>query len=84
MGRTAGVVAIGKVPMATRIFCPNCKHHQPLKIGDMQPAERLPDQIWGDLVCSVCFTIITSLLVDEPGVYDFIKVHELDKTPDGS
>ena len=40
--------------------------------------------IGGDLVCSVCFTIITSLLVDEPGVYDFIKVHELDKTPDGS
>ena len=68
--------------MATRIFCPNCKLHQPLKIGDMQSDARLPDRgVWGDLVCSVCFTIITSLFVDESGVYDFIKIHELDKKP---
>ena len=65
--------------MAVCIFCPNCKQNQPLKIGDMQLDERLPDRcVLGDLVCSTCFTIITSLTVDEPGVYKFVKVADLD------
>jgi hypothetical protein len=42
---------------------------QPLGIADMRQDERFEEQgVWGDLICTECFSIITSLCVKEAGV----------------
>jgi hypothetical protein len=52
---------------------------QPLGIADMRQDERFQEQgVWGDLICTECFSIITSLCVKEAGVYEFVKVRDLD------
>lgn len=46
-------------------------------IADMRQDERFSEQgVWGDLICTECFSVITSLSVAEPGVYDFVKVSD--------
>jgi len=61
--------------MSQLIYCEACKKMQPLGIADMRQDERFEEQgVWGDLICTVCYSVITSLAVEEPGVYEFVKV----------
>lgn len=59
----------------TRIYCEVCRRHQPLLIEKMGK-DLLNEIIWGDLLCSVCKLVITTLEVDEEGDYEFKKVEE--------
>ena len=34
--------------------------------------------IWGDIVCSHCFLALNTITVEEEGIYEFVKVRELD------
>lgn len=59
--------------MTVKIYCELCEESQPVLIDRMQKDDLNGDKIWGDLVCSVCKLVITSLETDEPGVYEFVR-----------
>ena len=45
----------------------------------MRQDTRFEEQgVWGDLICTECFSAVTSLCVDKRGVYEFVKVRDLD------
>jgi hypothetical protein len=69
----------GDSHVSTLIYCDSCKKMQPLGIADMRQNTRFEEQgVGGDLICTECFSVITSLCVKEPGIYRFVKVSELD------
>lgn len=57
----------------TQIYCTLCHKYQPLLIERMHK-DLLNEFIWGDLLCSVCKLVITTLRVDEEGIYEFKKI----------
>ena len=59
--------------MTILIYCDYCKKMQPLGVADMRQDTRY----WCDLICTECFSVITSLSVEEPDVYFFVKVSNL-------
>ena len=60
-----------------KIYCPNCHSFQPFLVDKMWKGKRDRGAIWGDICCKTCLIVITSLEVDEPGIYEFVKVGEL-------
>jgi len=59
-----------------RIYCKNCAKSQPMLIEPMTD-EKHYKKPWGDLVCRECSFVIATITVDEPGVYEFVKVRDL-------
>lgn len=60
-----------------KIYCEVCDSAQPPRIDAMTTCELTGDSVWGDICCSVCTFVIATITVDEPGVYDFVKVKHL-------
>ena len=61
-------------------FCLGCGKSQEVEIEPMKKDDLNGETIWGDVVCSICHLVIATITVDEPGVYDFVKVDELEQT----
>jgi len=62
----------------TKIYCETCGKKQPLIIEPMSTDELNAPAIWGDLICGKCHSIVATLEVDEPGVYEFRKVKDVE------
>lgn len=60
--------------MTVRLFCVVCQKSQPIIIEPMQSDDLNGDKIWGDIICSECKLVIATVEVQEPGIYDFVKV----------
>jgi len=65
--------------MLPHCYCHTCKTFQPFVTEEMRSDTRYEQPgVWGDLICTECFSVVTSLCVDKPGVYEFVKVRDLD------
>lgn len=62
-----------------RIFCELCKKHQPIQIEPltMSAFNDGIERPWGDVMCSVCHLVITTITGDEEGKYEIVKVSDL-------
>jgi hypothetical protein len=60
-----------------RIYCGSCDYDAPMIIDQMQKDSLNGDKIWGDLVCGRCRSVIATISVNEPGIYQFKKVEEV-------
>jgi hypothetical protein len=62
-----------------KIYCDMCEKHQPLEIEPLREDKKFPKNgIWGDLLCGKCHLVITSIRSNKEGVYQILKVKELD------
>jgi len=59
-----------------QIYCEICGN-QPARIDPMTSNELNGDKVWGDICCSKCALVICTLTVDDPGIYEFVKVSDL-------
>lgn len=61
-----------------RFFCESCAKQQPVIIEPLQTDEINKPLIWGDIICKACRLAIATISADEPGVYQFVQVAEVD------
>ncbi len=61
-----------------KFFCRYCETEQPVQIQPMNKDSLNPES-WGDILCSKCMFILATVTVDEAGIYDFVKVAEVNK-----
>jgi hypothetical protein len=63
-------------PLETaKLYCNACQAIQPLDIADMEEETEFSEKgISGDIVCLACLSVITNVIVEEPGIYAFTKV----------
>lgn len=64
-----------------KFFCRYCEKAQPVSIGPMNKDSMNPEP-WGDILCSKCMLVLVTVTADESGIYDFVKVAEVDKNGD--
>ena len=75
--RKVAELASKDVPLAetAKLYCKACQAIQPLDIADIEEAAEFSEKgISGDLVCLACLSVITNVIVEEPGIYTFTKV----------
>jgi len=58
-----------------KIYCEICGN-QEARIDVMNSDDRNGDAVWGDICCSKCCLVLATITVDEPGVYEFVKVSD--------
>jgi len=53
-------------------YCESCECFHAVEIEEMKQDDLNGDDIWGDIVCSVCHLVIATVIVDKPGKYEFV------------
>lgn len=62
-----------------KFYCEYCDKYTPVIIDPFLSTDSLNgESIWGDIICAIkgCNSV-TTITADEPGIYEFIKVSEL-------
>jgi len=60
-----------------KFYCEHCEEKMPIIIDAMK-TDKLNPNACGDIVCAECFFVIATVTVSEPGVYDFVKIKDVD------